>query len=129
MKKQEDNQNIILIVEDDFDLMWMIHKLLSSSGFQVLTAVTAAQAIEVFSRYIFEIAVVILDLSLPDKDGEEVAMEFLKVLPEIPIIITTGSEDQAQRNRLERLGVSAYLIKPFDLTELVRTIDRLIQHA
>ncbi len=129
MKKQNVSENIILIIEDDFDLMWMIHKLLANSGFQVLTAVTASQAIEVFSRYIFQISAVILDLSLPDKDGEAVATEFLKVAPNIPIIITTGSEDHAQRARLERIGVAAYLIKPFDLTELVQTIEQLIQHV
>ncbi len=122
MEKQAITEKIVLIVEDDFDLLWMIQKLLSMSGFRCLTAVTAAQGIEVFSRHWHEISAVVLDLSLPDESGEVLAKEFLKVSPGLPIIVTTGFEDSRQRQLLEKLGIHAYLIKPFDLTQLVNTI-------
>ncbi|RMG62034.1 MAG: response regulator [Calditrichaeota bacterium] len=114
----------ILIIEDDFDLVWMIRKLLDVKGYEVLTAVTAEQGIDQFSRHIFDIQLVLLDLTLPDMEGETVLQEIFKVRPEIPVIITTGSEDRSQQRRLEASGIYAYLVKPFDLTRLVELIEQ-----
>ena len=126
MEKQQTKAKKILIIEDDFDLLWMLKKLLSTQGFPILTAVTGAQGIEVFSRNIFDISVVVIDLSLPDQDGEVVVSEIFKVLPDIPIIITTGSEDKAQLKRLERLGIKRILVKPFDLKMLSEAVSEYV---
>lgn len=115
----------ILIVEDDFDLLWLIKKILTVNGFEVLTAVTAEQAILQYSRNIFSIHAVILDLSLPDETGQYVCEEFMKVVPDIPIIVTTGYEDRAQRRKFEEMGVMGYLIKPFDIMNLVELLSRI----
>lgn len=123
MKKQDPKAKKILIIEDDFDLLWMLKKLLTVEGYPILTAVTGAQGIEIFSRNIFDISIVVIDLSLPDQDGEVVVSEIFKVLPDIPIIITTGSEDKAQLNRLERLGIKKILVKPFDLKMLSEAVS------
>lgn len=127
MEKQNSKDKKILIIEDDFDLLWMLKKLLSSQGYLILTAVTAAQGIEVFSRNLFNIAAIIVDLSLPDQDGEVVVNEIFKVLPELPIIITTGSEDKAQLNRLEKSGIKTILVKPFDLNRLSKLVAECVE--
>ncbi len=119
-------EKYILIVEDDFDLLWLIKKILTMNGFQVLTAVTAEQAINEFSRNIFKIQAVILDLSLPDRDGKFVCQEFMKASPNIPVIITTGFEDRAQRREMENLGVRGYMVKPFDIMNLVEFLSKII---
>lgn len=116
----------ILIVEDDFDLLWLIKKILTMNGFQVLTAVTAEGAIDEFSRNIFKIRAVILDLSLPDQNGEYVCREFLKAAPQLPVIVATGYEDRAQKKKLRRLGVQEYLVKPFDIMRLVKVISKIL---
>lgn len=126
MEKQQTKAKKILIIEDDFDLLWMLKKLLSTQGFPILTAVTGAQGIEEFSRNLFEISVVVLDLSLPDQDGETVVLEIFKVRPDIPIIITTGSEDKVLLNRLEKLGIKRILVKPFDLQELSDAVSEFV---
>ncbi len=122
MNNQEDKKYTVLVVEDDFDLLWMIKKILSLQGYSILTAVTGEQAIDVFSRHWAEIKTVILDLSLPDQDGETLLAEIYKVLPEIPVVITTGSEDRQQQQRLEKAGIREYLIKPFDLLRLISVV-------
>ncbi len=124
MKNQLITEKSVLIVEDDFDLLWMIQKLLTLNGIPCLTAVTAAQGIEAFSRHYENICAVVLDLTLPDQEGELLAREFLEISPDLPIIVTTGSEDREQQRQLEKLGVFAYLIKPFDLTQLVNTLKQ-----
>ncbi|GAB4376315.1 MAG: response regulator [Calditrichia bacterium] len=119
-------EKCILVVEDDFDLLWLIKKILTMNGFQVLTAVTAEQAIVEFSKNIFKIDGVILDVSLPDKNGQYLCKEFLKVVPDLPVIITTGFEDRAQRREFEKMGVKGYLVKPFDLVNLVMLLSKFV---
>lgn len=126
MEKQSTKDKKILIVEDDFDLLWMLKKLLTTLGYPILTAVTGAQGIEVFSRNIFDIGVIVMDLSLPDQDGEIIVQEIFKVMPDIPIIITTGSEDKTQLNRLERSGIKKILVKPFDLQQLSEVVSEYV---
>jgi DNA-binding NtrC family response regulator len=126
MKKQSPKGKKILIIEDDFDLLWMLKKLLTTQGYPILTAVTGAQGIEVFSRNIFDIGVVVMDLSLPDEDGEVIVQEIFKVVPDIPIIITTGSEDKTQLNRLETAGIKKILVKPFDLQRLSDVVSEYV---
>ncbi|MFZ0389000.1 MAG: response regulator, partial [Calditrichia bacterium] len=115
-----------LVVEDDFDLRYLIKKILVLNGFQVLTAGSAEKALSEFSRHIFDIHAVILDLSLPDRDGAYIAKELLKVDPEIPIIVTTGFEDQQRRSEIKEIGIRHYLIKPFDIMQLIRIISEII---
>lgn len=126
MKKQKIKESKILIIEDDYDLLWMLKKLLSTEGYLILTAVTAAQGIEIFSRNVFDIAAIIVDLSLPDQDGEVVVNEVFKVMPDMPIIITTGSEDKVQLKRLEESGIKEILVKPFDLNKLSQLVSECI---
>ena len=126
MKKQAPKDKNILIIEDDYDLLWMLKKLLTTQGFAILTAVTGAQGIEVFSRNIHSIGAIVMDLSLPDQDGEAIVQEIFKVMPDIPIIITTGSEDKTQLNRLERSGIKKILVKPFDLQQLSDVVSQYV---
>ncbi len=118
-------KNKILIIEDDFDLVWMINKLLEIQGYEVLTAVTASQGIDFFSRYAFQIKAVVVDLTLPDARGEDVVAEIFKVFPKMPVIITSGFEDRTQRTKLIDRGVAAYLVKPYDLNNLVKILTEL----
>ncbi len=112
----------VLIIEDDYDLLFLIKKLLEIKGFKVLTAFTGKEGRKKFRKHSSHIQSVILDLTLPDLDGKKICREFRKKYPELPIIITTGSEDQLQKQELDKLGIIAYLTKPFDLNELVNCI-------
>ncbi|MBN2366646.1 MAG: response regulator transcription factor [Calditrichaeota bacterium] len=113
----------ILVIEDDYDLLFLIKKLLEMKGFKVITAITGKEGKKKFRKHSRELFSVILDLSLPDLDGKKICGEFRKKQPDLPIIITTGSEDQKQKQELDNIGIQAFLKKPFDLHELVDCIS------
>src|SRR4030042_2178955 len=113
----------ILVIEDDYDLLFMIKKLLEIKGFTVLTAITGSEGKKKFRKYAKQIRSVILDLSLPDQDGKQICKELRKKYPLLPIIITTGSEDLSQKSELDQIGINAYLRKPFDLNELLKFVS------
>jgi DNA-binding response OmpR family regulator len=119
----------ILIVEDDHDLLWLLKKILSMNGFNILQAVTAEEADQVFTQNLKILDAIILDLSLPDEHGKTVCKKILDRLPEIPVIITTGYEESTQQAELQNMGVSAYLIKPFDIMKLVKIVSDLTRPA
>ena len=116
------NDSHVLVIEDDYDLLYMIKKLLELNGFNVLTANTGKEGQRKFRKYSPRIRSVILDLSLPDQDGKHICKEFRQKKPELPIIITTGSEDQLQKSELEEIGIDAFLRKPFDLNDLLKFV-------
>ncbi len=116
----------ILVIEDDFDLLWLIKKILTMNGFQVLTAITGEAALEEFSRNLFDIRAVIMDLSLPDMSGIYLCREFRKVSKDIPIVVTTGFEEESKKNELEAMGIQGYLVKPFDIMQLVKLLSNIL---
>lgn len=113
----------VLVIEDDYDLLYMIKKLLEINGFKVLTANTGSEGRRKFRKYSSRICSVILDLTLPDQDGKHICQDFRRRHPELPIIITSGSEDQLQKSELEEMGIDAYLRKPFDLNDLLKFVS------
>jgi DNA-binding NtrC family response regulator len=115
----------ILIVEDDHDLLWLLKKVLSVNGFNVFGALNAEHADQIFHQKMEALDAIILDLSLPDEHGKVVCKKILDRLPHIPVIITTGYEERGQQDELEKLGVSSYLIKPFDIMRLVKIVTDL----
>ena len=77
-------------------------------------------------------AVVLLDLHLPDIDGDEV-LRRLRADPStasIPVVIVSADAHEQQINRLLNSGASTYITKPIDIHELTRTVDAMIErHA
>ena len=113
----------ILVIEDDYDLLFMIKKLLEINGYKVLTAISGKEGKQKFRQYSRQLRSVILDLSLPDQDGKRICQEFRRKKPKLSIIITTGSEDRRQQSELEAIGIDAFLRKPFDLQELLHFVS------
>lgn len=115
-----------MVIEDDYDLLLMIKKLLEVNGFKVLTALTAQDGRKKFRKSFSQLCAVVLDLSLPDQNGKHICKYFRRKSRKLPIIITTGSEDRTQKKELEKIGVDAFLIKPFNIMELVQSVSNAI---
>ena len=62
------------------------------------------------------------DESPPDRNCKFVCEEILKASPDMPIIITTGFDDEEQKKEMEKKGIKGYLIKPFDIMNLIEII-------
>ena len=113
------NKYKILVVEDDRNIMSMIQTVLDTSGYQVLTAQRCQQGILMLSSHVPDL--VVLDLGLPDMDGEE----FIRIARQssmIPIIVLSArSEEQDKVSALD-LGANDYITKPFGTAELLARV-------
>ena len=113
------NKYKILIVEDDRNIVTFIQTLLESHGYQVLTAERCSQGLMVFSSHLPDL--VILDLGLPDLDGENFIRN-VRGISTIPIIVLSARTDERDKVSALDLGANDYITKPFGTGELVARI-------
>jgi len=114
----------ILLVEDNPVNQSVIEAMLRSLGFDVITAVDGAQAVEQVARQGF--AAVLMDCRLPLVDGYE-ATRRIRLLPQgtqVPIIALTANALQGDRERCLAAGMNDYLSKPFKRNELQQVLQR-----
>lgn len=115
----------ILIVEDDKDIRTLLRDSLHLEGYIVQTAVSISEAQSILEHRLPDI--LLLDLGLPDGDGEELVRS-LRRTQNIPIIIISARHQEAQKIRLLDAGADDYLTKPFSLPELLARIRVTMRH-
>jgi CheY-like chemotaxis protein len=115
----------VLVVDDDDVIRQLISVNLQLEGFDVHTAVDGVDCLEQVREICPD--VITLDVMMPRLDGWEVATR-LRADPEtakIPIVLLTARAQESDMRRGTRIGVDAYLTKPFDPDELIATVRRL----
>lgn len=112
--------NVVLVVEDDFDIREVVGEVLESEGFEVLTASNGREALEVLDREAAPNAIV-LDMMMPVMSGPEVleALNRDPVRSEIPVVVVSAQDQRVA-------GVEAFVPKPFSPDDLVRTLRSVV---
>ncbi|MDR0294481.1 MAG: response regulator transcription factor [Oscillospiraceae bacterium] len=116
----------VLIVEDDIHISEMLCELLRQNNYAPSAAYSGTEALLLLSRDSF--SVVLLDLMLPGKTGEQV-LEELRTSSAVPVIVLTARTDKETTVRLLRLGADDYIAKPFDNGELLARIAVQLRRA
>lgn len=113
------NKYKILVVEDDRSILSMIQTVLETNDYQVITAQRCQQGILMLSSHMPDL--VVLDLGLPDMDGEE----FIRVARRssmIPIIVLSARSEEKDKVYALDLGANDYITKPFGTAELLARV-------
>ena len=113
----------ILVVEDDHNISDLIHMYLVKEGFDVRIAGDGGRAIEEFGKQKFDL--ILLDIMLPGIDGFEL-MDYIRSTG-IPVIFLTAKNAVADRVKGLRMGAEDYMIKPFDVLELLARVDGVLR--
>lgn len=117
-------QKTVVVVDDEAKLRHSVRSYLERDGYAVLEAATGARALELASVA----DLMILDLALPDRAGEDVARR-LRANLDVPIIMLTAKVGEAQRIAGLRLGADDYVTKPFSPRELVARVDAVLRRS
>jgi nitrogen regulation protein NR(I) len=115
----------ILIVDDDAQLRHSFEKLLTSEGHTVRTSPTGEGGLELVRGSVPDL--VIMDVRLPGMDGLTAFQAMHEVEPKLPVIVMTayGSTDTAIE--ATKLGAFDYVLKPFDIPEMLSTIEKALE--
>jgi len=116
----------ILVVEDDAATGRLLSKILIAAGYDVVLAETGAAARVRLDERAPDL--ILLDLILPDIDGLLLTVT-LKQLTQAPIVVCSGRGGQVDQVLAARLGVVAFLVKPFNVDDLEGAIRRALEVA
>ncbi len=119
----------VLVVDDQESLRSLIRMNLELEGIEVVEAVDGHDGLEAVQRHRPDL--VTLDLVMPRMDGLAAAAA-LRADPEtagLPIVMVTTSTTPSHLSRARSIGVDAYLTKPFDPDDLVRTVQGLLSRG
>jgi PAS domain S-box-containing protein len=116
----------ILFIDDEEFLVEWGQALLERLGYEVTSLNNSIEALELFSSDPSRFDVVITDQTMPGATGLQLAGEFLKLRPSIPIILCTGHSDAVIQNGLKESGIQELLFKPLTRKVLAEAIHRAL---
>ena len=108
----------VLVIEDDKDINEMLTKILTNNEYKVKNAYSGTEGILVHND---NVDIILLDLMLPGKNGEEIIKQ-LKEKNNVPVIVMSAIQDIDKKVDLFELGASDYITKPFHNDELLARI-------
>ena len=116
----------ILVVEDDSNILELICMYLEKEGFDVRTANNGGKAIEEFQKK--EPDLMLLDIMLPVMDGWGVCAK-VRETSKVPIIMLTAKSEVMDRIHGLEMGADDYLVKPFEMKELIARINAVLRRS
>ena len=125
--EEETNKKSVLVVEDSITSRMLLKEILESSGYVVTTAIDGADAFALLQKAHFDL--VISDVEMPRMNGFDLTTKLRsdEKYAKLPVVLVTGLESRADRERGIDAGANAYVVKgSFDQSNLLETISRLI---
>jgi DNA-binding response OmpR family regulator len=119
----------ILVVDDEPSLRSLLRRVLGREGFEVLLATNGREGLDSAAKEKPDL--VVLDLSLPDVDGDEVCRQMRRTpaIENIPVLILTGKTAEGLLARCLNGGADDYLTKPFDIEEILARLRALLRRS
>jgi len=117
----------ILVVDDDTSLRTALFRALDRKGFQVITAASMKEALQL-GQSERRLDLVLLDLRLPDGDGLDLVTELKAANPSAQFIVMTGFGTIDAAIRATKSGAEHFITKPFELDELMNLVEKTISH-
>ena len=117
----------VLVVDDEDNVAFLISSALRLAGYETLVATSGTQAVEEVAR--FAPHVIVLDVMLPDIDGFEVLRRIRAGGATTPVLFVTARQATTDRVRGLTSGGDDYIVKPFELEELVARVQVALRRA
>jgi len=115
----------ILVIDDEAPIRSTLEEFLELSGFEVRTAANGEEGLDLLGREDYDL--VLSDLKMPGVDGIAVIEWMKETRPETPVVVMSGHATVDSALRALRLGAYDYLLKPFTLDEIHRTIGNCLE--
>jgi DNA-binding NtrC family response regulator len=114
----------ILVVDDDENVRSTLAAILTQAGYHVITAGFVCDAIE---RLIANcIDLVLLDMKMPDMEGQALLAQLHLVYPKLPVMVLTGHPSMGFVDGAERFGTRGYFLKPVDPALLLDCVNEVL---
>ncbi|MBN1918167.1 MAG: response regulator [Verrucomicrobia bacterium] len=129
MEPVERGRETVLVVDDEAIIRDLLGRILEELGYRAIITATGEEAIEAFRARHGEIDCVILDMVLPDLNGDEVFSEMRRIQPDARVVLCTGYSIKPAIEEMVRQGVAGVIRKPFQIEELSATIRSALDRS
>ncbi len=119
------NSTNVLIVDDEKTICELLTEVLSGKGFSITATCSPVEALEMATRQCYDLA--LLDIKMPQMDGISLSQKLRAISPSMGIILITGHGSFENALEAIKLGVSDFIEKPFNIGELLVSVNRLIE--
>ena len=120
------NKYLVVIVEDEYNISSFVSAVLQANGFDTMVARYGAEAIILITSHCPDL--VLLDLGLPDMDGQGI-IENVRGWSNVPIIVVSARTRERDKVKALESGADDYITKPFGTSELLARIRTALRHV
>lgn len=113
----------ILVVDDEIAICDLIDLNLSAAGYHCTSVQDGLEALDLIEKEAYDL--ILLDIMLPGADGYDI-MEYIRPIG-VPVIFITAKHEVRDRVKGLKLGADDYLVKPFDVVELVARVEAVLR--
>jgi len=127
MADANEKKRILLIDDDETHLL--IAQSMLKHDYQTIVAKSGHEALELFIKGISP-DLVLLDILMPNMDGWEIYHQIkgISLLRDVPIAFLTSESDAMEEKRAYEMGAADYIMKPYDKTDLLKRIERMLKN-
>lgn len=120
------NKYLVVIVEDEQNISGFVSTVLEANGFDTMVARNGAEAVILITSHCPD--VILLDLGLPDMDGQSI-IETVRSWSNVPIIVVSARTRERDKVKALEAGADDYITKPFGTSELLARIRTALRHV
>lgn len=122
-------RELVLVVDDEEFVTLLASRVLSKAGYRVVTAKDGFQALSIYRQLGEQVALVILDFTMPVMDGSDVFAELQSINPRVPVVLSSGFAEQERLGAMLARGLRGFIPKPYTnqklLDQVRQTLDAL----
>lgn len=119
----------ILVIDDNVCVLGVVQMGLENEGYAVLSASSPQDGLDIFRKHSQDISLVLLDYCMPGMNGQEVFDCLQQIDEDVSVLVITGFGEKLDEARQFRNNVKGYMVKPFQLNELVGKVREVVRQA
>ena len=121
------DSGLVLVCDDEPAVRRLLGRMLDTAGFDVINACDGSECLEVYRAHIATVGLVILDLTMPRMGGSEALERLRRLRPDLPVLLTSGYDEEESTARLSSDASVRFLSKPYDQAKLLEQVRSLFE--
>jgi CheY-like chemotaxis protein len=117
----------VLLVDDEETVRHVAKAILESVGFNVKTAENGEEAVEVFRQAADEVDIVLMDMTMPQMNGETAFLRLREIDPEVRVVMASGYSEHEATSHITSKNLAGFIQKPFRAADLVAKLRGLLE--
>ncbi len=124
----QDGTETILVVDDDDQIRELTSEVLEDSGYQVISASSGEQALEVFRKKYRDIDLVLMDLNMPGMGGSQCTRKMMILDPSVRVLVASGYSANGHGKAALEFGAKGFISKPFQVDQLLAKVRQVLDN-